>query len=155
MSGDGSAGSDAFEFGPFRLFAKERRLERNGATVKLGSRALDLLIALAERAGEVVSHEELTARVWPDTVVEESGLRVNITALRKALRDGKNGARYVANVPGRGYSLVAQVTGPRAPAAARPSSLPSRLTRIVGRDEVVRELAAQVLRDRFVTVVGP
>src|SRR5215813_6944378 len=103
------------EFGPFTLWAKERRLERNGATVKLGSRALEILIVLAERAGEVVSNQELTARVWPDTTVEESGLRVHITALRKALRDGKNGARYVANVPGRGYSLVAQVTGPRAP----------------------------------------
>src|SRR5215813_14248724 len=127
MSGDGSAGSDAFEFGPFRLFAKERRLERNGATVKLGSRALDLLIALAERAGEVVSHEELTARVWPDTVVEESGLRVNITALRKALRDGKQGARYIANVPGRGYSLVAQVARPRPSAGPAPRPSPSNL----------------------------
>src|SRR5882724_1599239 len=75
------------EFGPFRLIAQERRLERAGQAVKVGSRALDLLIALAERAGEVVSKEELIARLWPDTTVEGSGIRVHVAALRKALGD--------------------------------------------------------------------
>src|SRR5262249_52759310 len=117
-----SPASDLIAFGTFSLSVRARRLERAGVEVKVGSRALEILIALAERAGEVVSNEELVARVWPDTVVEESGLRVHITALRKALGDGKNGARYVTNVPGRGYSLVAQVArpGPAPAAAARP-----------------------------------
>ena len=70
----------ALTFGPFQLFAKERRLERDGSIVRLGSRAFDVLVALAERAGEVVSKQELSAYVWPDTAVEESGLRVHIAA---------------------------------------------------------------------------
>src|SRR5215468_5093883 len=98
MSRVDSPSSDLIAFGPFSLSVRARRLERGGAEVKVGSRALEILIALAERGGEVVSNQELVARVWPDTVVEESGLRVHITALRKALGDGKNGARYVTNV---------------------------------------------------------
>jgi len=130
MSSDRSAHNDVITFGPFRLLEKERRLERNGIDVKLGSRALEILIALAERAGEVVSKEELNARVWPDTTVEESGLRVHVSALRKALGDGQDGARYVTNVPGRGYCFVGKLS----------NSSPPRLARIVGRDEVIGEL---------------
>ncbi len=58
-------------FGPFRLNAAERLLERNNAPVVIGSRSLDILMALVERAGEVLSRRELIARVWPDLVVEE------------------------------------------------------------------------------------
>src|SRR5258708_31785333 len=103
MSQPRSARSDAIAFGPFCLFERERRLEKNGVEVKVGSRALEILIALAERAGEVVSKEELITRAWPDTAVEESGIRVQISAVRRVLGDGQDGARYVTNVPGRGY----------------------------------------------------
>ena len=109
MANDGTVRSGVLAFGPFRLLPAERRLEREGLDVKIGSRALDILITLAESAGEVVSKEALTARVWPDTTVHESGLRVHIATLRKALGDGQGDARYVANVPGRGYCFVAQV----------------------------------------------
>jgi len=68
--------SQLVTFGPFSLFPRERRLEHGGQAVKVGSRALDILIALTERAGEVVSREALVARVWPDTIVEESALAV-------------------------------------------------------------------------------
>ncbi len=93
-------------FGPFSLFVRERRLEREEQKVKLGSRALDVLIVLAQRDGEVVSNEELNRRVWPNTSVEDNNLRVHVTALRKALGDINGHARYVTNVPGRGYCFI-------------------------------------------------
>ena len=73
------------EFGPFRLHVAGRLLQRNGVAVELGSRSLDLLIALVERAGEVLSRRELVARGWPGLVVDEANLRVNIASLRKSL----------------------------------------------------------------------
>lgn len=130
--------------------------------VRLGSRALDILIALVERAGELVSKDEIVRRVWPDTIVEEASLRVHIGALRKVLGDGRDGARYVANIPGRGYCFVAPVRHlapdhPRTTSAvAAPlSNLPAPLTRIIGRAESVNALAAQLTAHRFVTIVGP
>ena len=99
------------KFGPFELSSGERVLQRDGVMLPLGSRALDILIYLAERPGEVVTKKELIDHVWPDVVVEEGSLRVHIAAIRKALRDGKLGNRYIANIQGRGYSFVASVVG--------------------------------------------
>jgi DNA-binding winged helix-turn-helix (wHTH) protein len=102
--------SETVEFGPFRLRVTERLLEKQGVPLSLGSRALDILIALVERATEVVSKRDLLARVWPDLVVDDGSLRFHIAALRKALGDGQSGARYVSNVAGRGYCFVAPVS---------------------------------------------
>ena len=77
--------------------------------VRLGSRALEILAGLVERPGELVSKDELTARVWSNTVVEESNLKVNVCALRRALGEGQPGGRYIATVSGRGYRFVAPV----------------------------------------------
>ncbi len=153
---------DIVSFGPFRLFATQRLLEKDGVPLNLGSRALDLLIALVERATEVVSKRELMARVWPDLVVDEGSLRFHIASLRKVLGDGQSGVRYVTNVAGRGYCFVAPISRsaakpPRAEsfAADQAAKLPSRLLRMVGRDETVQTISAQLLGQRFVTVVGP
>ncbi|MEJ1975659.1 MAG: winged helix-turn-helix domain-containing protein [Acetobacteraceae bacterium] len=97
-------------FGPFELSRKTRVLKKHGAPICLGGRALDLLIALIERPYEVVTKHELTDKVWPDRVVAEGNLRFQLSALRKALEDGKAGNRYITNVPGRGYCFVARVT---------------------------------------------
>jgi DNA-binding winged helix-turn-helix (wHTH) protein len=78
----------------------------------LGSRALDILIALVERAGEVVKHRELISHAWRGLVVDSGNLRVQVTYLRRSLGDGEQGARYIANVPGQGYSFVAAVRRP-------------------------------------------
>src|SRR6267142_6154204 len=96
-------------FGPFRLIAAERLLMKEDGPVSVGARALDILIVLIGRAGDVVGRRELIDRVWPDVIVEEVNLRVHVANLRKALGDGRDGARYVANVPGRGYCFVAPV----------------------------------------------
>ena len=86
-------------FGPFSLHDKARLLERDGVPVKLGSRALDILWLLVSRAGDVVSKNELLALAWPGLIVEEINLRVHIAEVRKALGDGKEGARYITNIP--------------------------------------------------------
>jgi predicted ATPase/DNA-binding winged helix-turn-helix (wHTH) protein len=150
-------------FGPFRLFAAERQLKKGDEAVPLGSRALDTLIALVERAGEVVTQRELISRVWPNVTVEEANLRVNVASLRKALGDGRAGARYIVTVPGRGYSFVAPVTLSRPQSSRskegavsdRPQGLPSQLARMIGRADIIRALSAQLMIWRFVSIVGP
>jgi DNA-binding winged helix-turn-helix (wHTH) protein/tetratricopeptide (TPR) repeat protein len=96
-------------FGPFRLFPTQRRLLEAEKPVPLGDRALDLLIALVERAGELVPTEELIAYVWPNTFVEAGNLKVHVAALRQALKDGQAGRRYLVTIRGRGYRFVAPV----------------------------------------------
>src|SRR6478609_3020789 len=76
---------DVLSFGPFSLFVAERLLKKADEPIPLGGRALDILIALAERPGEVVAHKELISTVWPDVTVEEGNLRFQIAALRTAL----------------------------------------------------------------------
>ena len=101
---------DMLSFGAFGLFGAERLLKKADESIPLGGRALDILIALAERAGEVITHKELISVVWPDVTVEEANLRFQMAALRKALGDGRDGARYISNIAGRGYCFVAPVT---------------------------------------------
>ena len=84
-------------------------LQRDGLLIPLGGRALDVLAYLAARAGEVISKKELIDHVWPGVAVEEGSLRVHVAAIRKALKDGQFGTRYIANVRGRGYSFVSRV----------------------------------------------
>lgn len=155
---------EVVSFGSFLLFPTERRLERDGLQVDIGSRALDILIALVERAGESVANRDLIARVWRNVVVEESSLRVNVAGLRRALGDGLDGARYVVNIPGQGYSFVAAVSRSRRrtlQGGTHPGpctsgyALPGRLQRMVGRDEQVRALAEHLRGRRFVSIVGP
>src|SRR3979411_909732 len=97
------------QFGPFDLSSRERVLRRDGVVLPLGGRALDILIYLAERPGEVIAKQELMDRVWSDVTVEEGSLRVHVAAIRKALGDGQFGNRYIANIKGRGYSFVGTV----------------------------------------------
>jgi predicted ATPase/DNA-binding winged helix-turn-helix (wHTH) protein len=154
---------DEVSFGPFALRVAERRLEKQGNPVHLSARALDILAVLIERAGEVVSKKELMARVWSDVTVDEGSLRFHIVALRKALGDGQSGARYVTTAAGRGYCFVAPVSRSKVaePAVAkdpvfeRSHRLPARLTRMVGRDDAIRQILKQLAADRFVSIVGP
>jgi len=104
---------ESFAFGSFRLIPAQRVVLDGDTPMRLGSRAFDILLALVERAGETLSRDQLIARTWPDTVVEEGALRVHVAALRKALGDRSAGTRYIANVPGRGYRFVASVTRAR------------------------------------------
>ena len=102
--------TNEFNFGSFRLLPAQRLLLKDDKIIHLGSRAMDILIALVERPSELVSKAELVEKVWPNTFVEESSLRVHISALRRALRDRRDGNRFIINIPGRGYRFVAPVT---------------------------------------------
>jgi DNA-binding winged helix-turn-helix (wHTH) protein len=107
----GSAGAAPAKvsFGPFCLLPTQFLLREGDKPVSLGSRALEILIALLERRGELVSKQELMARVWPNVFVEPANLTVHMSALRRALRDGRDGHRFIVNIPGRGYRFVASV----------------------------------------------
>src|SRR5215467_10989893 len=96
-------------FGPFRLLPTRFLLLEGDRAVSLGSRALEILAVLLERPGELVSKRDLMARVWPNIYVEPANLTVQISALRRVLRDGRDGNRFIINIPGRGYSFVAPV----------------------------------------------
>ena len=151
-------------FGPFILRVKERLLTREGARVEVGARALDILIALISEPNEIVGKNDLMARVWPDVTVDEGSLRFQMASLRKALGDGKGRARYISTVVGRGYCFVApvsrgdgasdnddaQIATPGFPHA----NLAARLSRMLGRDDDVLKLSAQLTASRFVTIVG-
>ncbi|MHC2576761.1 putative ATPase/DNA-binding winged helix-turn-helix (wHTH) protein [Bradyrhizobium diazoefficiens] len=151
----------AISFGPFRLFPKSRLLEKEGSPLHVGGRALDILIFLAGRPGEVVDKRELVKRIWADVNVDEGSLRFHVAALRKALGDTGKSARYVVNVPGRGYCFVAslaQATPPVAPVPldiVPPRSLPVQLAKMVGREEVIEKISNGLSLYRFMTVVGP
>lgn len=107
-----SAPTSEISFGPFRLLPAQFLLLKGDKAVSLGSRALEILIALLERPGELVTKQELMARVWPNIFVEPANLTVHISALRRALRDGHDGNRFIINIPGRGYRFVAPVEFP-------------------------------------------
>jgi DNA-binding winged helix-turn-helix (wHTH) protein len=96
-------------FGPFCLLPTQFLLLEGDKPVPLGSRALEILIALLERRGKLVSKQDLMARVWPKVFVDSSNLTVHMSALRRALRDGRDGRRFIVNIPGRGYCFVASV----------------------------------------------
>jgi len=150
----------AVSFGPFRLLTDQRLLLEGEKPVRLGSRALDILVALVEHPGQVVGKNELIARGWPNTIVEESNLKFQISALRRTLGGGN---RYLLNVPGRGYCFIAPVTrteqpksvAPQATATEAGHNLPAHLTRLIGRDDTVSRLARQLAAQRLLTIVGP
>ncbi len=153
---------EELSFGPFTLVPSERLLTRQGVAVPLGTRALDILIALVLRAGVAMEKRALIAQVWPDVTVSEGSLRFHIANLRKALGDGENSARYITTLAGRGYVFVAPISRPSehpntiAPTAANVirSNMPNPLGRMVGRSDGVRTLSTRLATKRFVTIVG-
>ncbi|WP_308921634.1 winged helix-turn-helix domain-containing protein [Janthinobacterium sp. J1-1] len=151
----------AYVFGPFRLLPLERRLLEGERAVRLGSRAMDLLLALLERAGDIVDKHELLALVWPNAVVDDATLRVHLAALRKVLGDGRDGQRYITTVAGRGYGFLAPVARAGEAAAAGTAvaevrhNLPVLLTRMMGRGDIVQAMAGQLLQVRLLSIVGP
>ena len=147
-----------FSFGAFRLLPAERLLTENGRPVRLGSRALDILVILVEHAGSVVAKNDIMDRVWPSTIVVEDNLTVHMTALRRVLQDGKNGNRYIVTIPGRGYSFVAQVMQEnqtsrfRVAAGQAAVDAPTLESR---REHTLAELIAKISRQQDSAIVEP
>jgi len=102
-----SPAADAvLEFGRFRILLRRRRLVADGVPIALGTRALDLLLALVEADGSLVTKEELMSRVWPGIVVAEENLKVQISALREAFGEDRD---FIRTEFGRGYRFTAAV----------------------------------------------
>jgi predicted ATPase/DNA-binding winged helix-turn-helix (wHTH) protein len=167
-----SPGVRALLFGRFRLVLHSRELLAQGAPVAIGNRAIDVLLALIEACGELVTKDELLSRVWPNTTVEENNLQFQISTLRKALGEDRD---FIKTVCGRGYRFVAEITVERratrpdeAGAAADrssapvvqlvdlppPGALPASTSELVGRDAQLSDVAALVAANRLVTLVG-
>jgi predicted ATPase/DNA-binding winged helix-turn-helix (wHTH) protein len=148
-------------FGPFELSIDERMLRRDGQVLRLGGRALDILIYLADRPGEVIAKQELIDRVWSGLTIEEGGLRVHVAAIRKVLGDGQFGDRYIANIKGRGYSFVGTVvalagsTESGSDRSRQQGRLCVRPLMMIGRETVISEIVDKLRGERFVTLLGP
>ena len=150
----------AVHFGPYCILARQRLVLEAGRPLRLGRRAVEILLILLEQAGNVVSKQELIARVWPKSVVEDGNLRVHMAALRKALGDGQAGQRYIVTVAQRGYSFVAplSIEPMTLPTEGAPQShghnLPLRRTRMIGRQALIDSLVQQLPEQRFITLTG-
>ena len=153
-----SQGPARLRFGPagrFELQPAERRLLVDGQVAALGGRALDLLVALASQPDHLFTKSELLDRVWPNLVVEEANLQMQISNLRKAL-----GGDAIATVPGRGYRFVAPLAGAAEPVAkatppAEAAAPPRRPGGLFGRDVDLARLEGLLRSARCVTLVGP
>ncbi|HSB25001.1 MAG TPA: winged helix-turn-helix domain-containing protein [Burkholderiaceae bacterium] len=164
------AAATALRFGRHELQAHERRLLIDGAPAALGARAFDLLLALAERPGRLVSKRTLMELVWPGLVVHDNNLAAQMSALRKVVGDA-----VIATIPGRGYRFVARIepvpasgsaagaahepapaqAAPGAAFTTPPTNLPGELPALLGRADDVAALGALVDGHRLVSVVGP
>ncbi|TDW61879.1 putative ATPase [Novosphingobium sp. PhB55] len=177
---DNPAFGEQMVFGPFCLSPGARLLTRDGQPVEIGGRSFDLLVALAEQPGRVLSKRELLRRVWPDVVVEDGSLRFHMAGLRKILGEGGKagdgggagegdqggGARYIATQVGVGYAFVAPVERP-AEAGSPPdvttpkvaegftTNIPPPLPHLIGRERDVELLLNRVVDTPIFTIAGP
>ncbi|MEJ0003059.1 MAG: winged helix-turn-helix domain-containing protein [Pararobbsia sp.] len=141
--------------GNFQVDFEQREIWRGGATLRVGSRALDILQVLIDADGALVSKDEIMQRVWPHSFVEENNLQVQIAWLRKAFGEDRD---LIRTVPGRGYQLIA----PKGLAASAPGlvplgtklRLPANASKLVGRDAMVSEIAARLGEVSELTLVG-
>jgi len=153
--------NNTYLFGGFRFSPAKQLLLRDGVPVRVGARALDILTLLLRQAGEAVGRVELEEFVWPNTLVHESSLRVNVAALRRALSDSAPGNTFIVSVPGRGYRFVGSVemVNEEHPAALRQApvfrkTLPDT-SLVIGRAAEIVELIEALGNSRCITIVGP
>ncbi len=168
---DPNSGKDVFAFGPFRFIPAARRLDLNGVPVKAGARSLDILHLLVERAGKIVTKEELLARAWPGLTVEDTTFRVEMTRLKRTLGAGKNENQYVKTLPGQGYSFAGAVRRAESTEGLQQDSshrqtqvspdfrtkttnLPKELRSIVGREEELTEIQRTLAQGMLITLTG-
>jgi len=146
-----------YRFGRFTLDTVRSVLTENGRQIRLGSRAMSMLTALVSARGELVTRRQLIERAWPETFVEDSNLRVQISAVRRALGDDGHSASTLINVAGHGYRIGVPVEHgdwPE-PATAGVALPPHHATLVVGRDREVAALVRAARQARLVTLTGP
>jgi predicted ATPase/DNA-binding winged helix-turn-helix (wHTH) protein len=142
------------QIGKLQVSIERREVTENGLPLRIGSRAFDVLELLIDASGSLVSKDEIMNRVWPDTVVEENNLQVQIAVLRKALGQDRG---LIRTVPGRGYQLVglgapgAEQDDPGMQDALR--ELPAQAD-LIGREAAVNEIGAMLGVSPVLTLVG-
>jgi predicted ATPase/DNA-binding winged helix-turn-helix (wHTH) protein len=157
------SGRFSIEFGRFRVLPHRREVLADGGQLELGGRAFDVLMALIDASGAVVSKDSLMRRVWPDRVVEENNLQAQISALRRAFGADRD---LIRTVPGRGYQFAGQIrvvsisadAQPDKAPAAKPSrpatNLPEPVSELIGRDAELNEILELTASHRLVTLTG-
>ena len=151
-------------FGRFEVLPHRRELLADGKPLRLGGRAFDVLLALIEARGAVVTRDALAARVWPDRAVEQNALLVQISALRAALGADRNLIRTVAR---HGYQFAGEILvgragldqeggdrAPRSEATLPPSNVPALVSDLIGRDQEMGEILRLATEHRLVTLTG-
>ncbi len=152
--------STVYEIGPFRLDPEAGVLVRAGLPVQLGGRAIAVLTALVKKPNKFVPKEAILDVAWPDVVVEESNLAVQISAIRRALAAVPGGQHWIETLARRGYRFVGPVTEvsdgpPEGPSGERESSnLPEQLTSFIGRERELVEIKRLLPSNRLLTLVG-
>ena len=146
-------GTAAFiEFGRFTLLPYRRELLADGQPIELGGRAFDVLLALIDAPGPVLTKDELMGRVWPGRVVEENSLQAQVSALRKALGADRDLIRTVA---GRGYQFTGEMPMRGVTASPRrASNLPEPISELIGRETAMAEVSDLMMTHRLVTLAG-
>ena len=145
--------SAIFEFGRFKVVPLRREILVDGASVEIGGRAFDLLMALIGARGSILSKEELIARAWPGRVVEDNNLQVQIAALRRIFT-GEH--EFIRTVSGRGYQFTGEIRAGSEPAAAQPAltNVSRPVTELIGRDVELEQVLRLAAEHRFVTLTG-
>jgi predicted ATPase len=148
-----------YRFGEFELDPGQRRLSKGEAAIRIGARAFDVLTCLLEKAGTVVTKEEIIRTVWPSTYVDEASLRVHMVALRKAIYDGEQ-TLCIESIPGLGYKFakpVSTITDDSSASTAPTTryGLPATVVRLIGRDEFIAHSVELMRSMRLMTITGP
>jgi predicted ATPase/DNA-binding winged helix-turn-helix (wHTH) protein len=150
-------------FGRFRVSPHRRELLGDGQSIRLGGRAFDVLIALIEARGAVLSKDALMERVWPGRIVEDNNLQTHISSLREALGADRE---LIRTISGRGYQFTGEITtasdgtetkpGARVTTAAisPPTNLREPLSDLIGREDTLSEVRRLVAGHRLVTLTG-
>lgn len=162
MTTDEGGAHRTFAFGPFVLVPARQSLLQGDNAVRIGRRAFDILMALVERPGQIVSKRQLMTLVWPDVVVDDGNLKVNMAALRRTLGDETGAPTYIATITGRGYRFIApvqvSVLSALPPSTSSPQkrlhNLPTGTTRIFGRADAIEAIWRELGDARVVSIVG-
>lgn len=144
---------EPIEFGGFRVYPDAGRLEKNGQPLTAARSTINILVTLLRHAGEIRSGDQLALAAWPGKPPNGRSIRTQIVLLRRLIEDEPGRPRYILNISGRGYCFIMPAS------RAEPAALPAvprtvGLTRIVGREDIIRATAEKLLRRQFVTIVG-
>lgn len=139
------------QIGKLQIDLEQGEIWHDGAMLRVGSRALDILALLVDAEGALVSKSEIMERVWPKACVEENNLQVHIAALRKALGDERN---LIRTVPGRGYQLVQSTRLATAGCRSRVVGPPRCVSKLVGRDDAIAQIVTLLDDVPELTLVG-